>query len=93
MFENFSPWKANTSVLVGIVVFTIGILLFGGEEGEVESSLVLWGSFGAALATNLLLHRGDDRKRAGDAGRRALARGERSSRSARACGARSEDSR
>jgi hypothetical protein len=63
MFENFSPWKANTSVLVGIVVFVVGILIFGSEEGEVESSLVLWGSFGAALATNLLLHRGDDRER------------------------------
>ena len=61
MFPNFSPWKANTSVLVGIVVFTLGLLVFGGDEGELESSLVLWGSFASAFATHFLLHYREDR--------------------------------
>lgn len=61
MFENFSARRANISILVGAAMFTVGILIFGSEEGEIESSLVLWLSFGAAFGTDFLLYYRDER--------------------------------
>jgi hypothetical protein len=63
MFDGFSAWKANTSVLVGAVVFVVGLLVFRREEGDTASSVVLWVSFGVAFATDYLLHYREDRAR------------------------------